>query len=171
MACWLRRSRHTGRRSAPRPRSTRSTLTALSYLGLDLRTLYERAGVREHLLEAADAGRAAVAATPAGHLHRGGHLSNLVGTLNELFTVTGDSSLAVEAVKTGRAAVAATPLDGYNRGGHLANLGIALEQMASLSTDVTVIAEAVQAGRAAVDATPPQDPRRSGGCTTSPASR
>ena len=84
------------------------------------------AGTPADLDEAVDAGRQAVAATPAGHPNRPEYLSNLGVALSARFPHSRNKADLDEAVDAGREAVAA-PADHPNRGKYLSNLGIALQ--------------------------------------------
>ncbi|WP_239341578.1 CHAT domain-containing protein, partial [Frankia sp. CiP3] len=126
----------------------------LSNLGAALRIRFERTGAQADLddaVDAVDACRAAVAATPTDHPNRAMYLFNLGNALQTRFERTGELADLDDAVDAGRAAVAATASDHPDRAGRLSNLGLALRTRFGRTGAQADLDDAVDAGRAAVD--------------------
>jgi hypothetical protein len=110
---------------------------------------YQDSGQLPSLWDAITLFRAAITATPAGHLDLAGYLSGLGGALLKLAERTGDAGLLEQAVRTHRAAAAAAPAGHPDRGAVLANLGAALEKLGQRTADTAPLEEAVQTCREA----------------------
>src|SRR5207247_131779 len=113
-------------------------------------TRSERTGDRADLDAAIDAGRQAVAATPADHPARAMHLSNLGLGLQVRFKRAGDRADLDAAIDAGRQAVTATPADHPARAMYLSDLGAALRVRFERAGDRADLDAAVDAGRQAV---------------------
>ncbi|GAB3141481.1 CHAT domain-containing protein [Amycolatopsis stemonae] len=111
---------------------------------------YTHGGDRADLDEGIRYGRSALAATSPRHPERPVRLSNLGGSLAELFALTGRSEVIDEAVSLLREAVAGNH---PKRAMHLANLSTALLSRYRVLNDIAALEEAVSVARTTVAVT------------------
>jgi hypothetical protein len=121
---------------------------------------YARTGETAQINAAIDLFREAVAATPAGHLDRAGHLSNLGAALQMRFEGGGAVDDVNEAIVVGREAVAAAGAG--DRPGVLSNLGNALRRRFEGLAVIDDVDEAIDVLRDAVAGTPTGSPNLAG---------
>ena len=121
---------------------------------------YQLSGQLPLLVQAVDAFRDALRATPEDDPGRGGYLSNLGTALRTLFERTGDLGMLTEAVDIGRQAVRATPEGHSDRAACLSNLGNALQTLFERTGDLDALTEAAEVGRQAVRDIPEDHPDR-----------
>lgn len=126
---------------------------------MNLFATYADTGDPAVLVEAVEAGRTAVAATPHDDRRRTTYLAGQAGATYRQFERTGDTSLLDEAISLFRAAVAAAPDDDPRRPVFLANLGTALRELSERTEDTNPLDEAVTLFRAATAATPDRPDR------------
>ncbi|QMU69608.1 CHAT domain-containing protein [Streptacidiphilus sp. P02-A3a] len=137
---------------------------ALRLRGVLLRLRYERTRDRADLDAAVTAGRAALADAGAHGAGRANRLSSLCASLQEVFVLTGDTSVIEEAVSLSREALEEVSADpGFpHRAALLGNLSNALLRLSRADGRPQTVAEAVVAGREAVQATADGDPALAG---------
>jgi protein involved in temperature-dependent protein secretion len=121
-----------------------------------------RAGDGADLDAAIDAGRQAVAASPADHPGQAGRLSNLGAALGTRFEQTGDRADLDAAIDLLRQAVAASPADHPGRAVMLYNLSNALQTRLEQTGDRADLDAAIDLLRQAVAASPADDPGQAG---------
>ncbi|MFI7273867.1 CHAT domain-containing protein [Streptomyces sp. NPDC049879] len=120
-------------------------------LGLRLRPDATRADLDEAVTHA----RAAVTATPPGHLLHTRFVSNLAVVLSARHALTGETADAEEAARHAAQAVAATPLDHPNRVSRLGALAGARAQLHEAAPTPGGLDDLIRAARQADEATPP----------------
>ncbi|MGX1315936.1 tetratricopeptide (TPR) repeat protein [Streptomyces calvus] len=122
----------------------------LNGLSHALLVLFQYTGDVGTLTEAAEVGRAAVAAAPQGGPEHAGRMGNLVFTLFRLHDAVGGDDVLWEAVALGRRAVAALPEGHRNRPPALSHLGTILVRAYEHTGRTALAEEAVGFHRLAV---------------------
>jgi tetratricopeptide (TPR) repeat protein len=125
----------------------------LTRLGLGLSKRFDWAGNPADLEEAIAVGREALAASQDPEQHPN-ILSNLAGTLNRAFEVSGRLPYLEEAFTYLREALDLSPVDSPYRAAYLTNLASALRYRFNRIGDIADLDESIECSRAAVDAVP-----------------
>jgi tetratricopeptide (TPR) repeat protein len=132
----------------------------LSKLSVALRVQFERTGIPDHLDEAVEYGRAAVAARPQDDHQRAAILNNLGAILGIRFQQSGNLTDVDDAISNCREAVEAVPASHPNRVPFLANLGNALGSRIDLTDNPADWDDYIAAYRSAAEAAPADHPDR-----------
>ncbi|WP_159045164.1 CHAT domain-containing protein [Streptomyces sp. NRRL F-5122] len=129
-------------------------------MGIALQVLFEQCGDQAALVEAVQAGRDAVGATPPDHPNWTLYMNNLGAALGYLYQWGGDPVVLEEQVQVLREAVGITQVSHPHRVMVLNNLTIALRRVFEREDDQAALEEAVQASREAVGGASADDPNR-----------
>ncbi|UQS25189.1 CHAT domain-containing protein [Amycolatopsis thermalba] len=98
-------------------------------------------------------GRAAIAATPAGHPHRAERLDHLAAALAQRGEAFGDRAALTESVELQREAVRCAPSGDPRRPRYLGNLAVTLNTLFLATGELALLTEAIDAARAAAATT------------------
>ncbi|MGB9227960.1 hypothetical protein, partial [Mycobacterium sp.] len=128
----------------------------LANLNAYLQTRFERTGALADLDAAIEAGRAAVAAAPAGHRDRVASLVNLSNSLQLRFERAGTLADLDEAIEARRTAAAAAPVNDPNRAAIFANLASGLRTRFGRTGVLADLDAAIAAWQAAISADHPE---------------